>query len=67
MPRHPRFRLPVALLPAPHMCCRSTPDLVNKSPYEKGWMVKIKLADAAQANSLLDSAAYGKVAAAEEH
>lgn len=46
---------------------RGTPDLVNKSPYEKGWMVKIKLSNPSEATSLLDSAAYAKVAAADEH
>ncbi|MBI4535780.1 MAG: glycine cleavage system protein GcvH [Ignavibacteriae bacterium] len=35
-----------------------TPELVNKDPYEKGWMVKIKLSDPAELSSLLGSAAY---------
>lgn len=36
----------------------ATPELVNKEPYGKGWMVKIKLANPAEVNSLLDVAAY---------
>ncbi len=34
------------------------PESVNKDPYGKGWMVKIKLSNAADANGLLDAAAY---------
>jgi glycine cleavage system H protein len=36
----------------------ATPELVNKDPYGKGWMVKIKLANPAELNGLLDMAAY---------
>lgn len=35
-----------------------TPEDVNESPYEKGWMIKIKLADDANTSSLLNAAAY---------
>jgi len=34
------------------------PELVNKDPYGKGWMVKIKLTDDSDASSLLSSEAY---------
>jgi len=34
------------------------PESVNESPYEDGWMVKIKLSNAAELDSLMDSAAY---------
>ena len=37
----------------------SAPDLVNNDPYGDGWMVRIRLTDASEANSLLDAAAYG--------
>ena len=40
----------------------SAPETVNRSPYGEGWMMKVKPADAAAANALLDAAAYGKVA-----
>lgn len=35
-----------------------TPDLVNKDPYGKGWMIKIKLNDPAEAKDLLDAGKY---------
>jgi glycine cleavage system H protein len=41
----------------------STPELLNKDPYGTGWILKLKLADAAEAASLLDAAAYGKLTA----
>ena len=36
----------------------SAPETVNQSPYADGWMLKLKPADAAAANGLLDAAAY---------
>ena len=36
----------------------SEPELVNNDPYGEGWMVKVKLSDAGQVDSLLDAAAY---------
>ncbi len=38
----------------------SAPETVNQTPYEGGWMLKIKLADANGSPSLLDAAAYQK-------
>ena len=35
-----------------------TPELVNSSPYEGAWMLKIKLADKAELDGLLDAEAY---------
>ena len=35
-----------------------TPDLVNREPYEKAWMIKIKLKGAAELDKLLDSSSY---------
>ncbi|HKK09378.1 MAG TPA: glycine cleavage system protein GcvH [Bacteroidales bacterium] len=37
------------------------PELVNKEPYESGWIVKIKVADKSQLESLLDPEDYKKV------
>ena len=37
------------------------PELVNEDPYGKGWMINIKLDDAAQVNELLDSSAYNEL------
>jgi glycine cleavage system H protein len=34
------------------------PETVNKDPYGEGWIVKIKLADPAQVDGLLDTDAY---------
>jgi glycine cleavage system H protein len=35
-----------------------TPELINQSPYEKAWLVKVKLSDPSQVEALLDSGAY---------
>lgn len=35
-----------------------TPELVNSSPYEDAWMLKIKLSDTAELDGLLDADAY---------
>lgn len=35
------------------------PELINSSPYGEGWVVEIDLAEDADLDSLLDSAAYG--------
>ena len=34
------------------------PELVNQDPYGDGWMIKMKIADPAQLNSLMDVQAY---------
>ena len=36
----------------------STPESVNDSPYEDGWMIKVKIADASELESLLSAEAY---------
>ena len=36
----------------------TNPELVNTDPYGEGWMVKMKLADLADAYTLIDPAAY---------
>jgi glycine cleavage system H protein len=36
----------------------SQPELVNQDPYGDGWMIKMKIADAAQLNNLMDVQAY---------
>ena len=35
-----------------------TPEVVNKDPYGKGWMVKLKIGNPAEVAGLLDAAAY---------
>jgi glycine cleavage system H protein len=36
----------------------TTPELLNSDPFGKGWMLRIRLGDAAQVDGLLDAAAY---------
>ncbi len=36
----------------------STPELVNKDPYGKGWIIKISISDAGELNNLLTAADY---------
>jgi glycine cleavage system H protein len=35
-----------------------TPDAINSDPYGDGWLVKVKLSDAAERDMLLDQQAY---------
>jgi glycine cleavage system H protein len=42
---------------------QSAPDLVNKDPYGRGWMVKIRIANAAELGNLLDVEPYKKLVA----
>ena len=35
-----------------------SPDAVNKDPYGKGWMIKIKITDPVEANDLLSAEKY---------
>ena len=35
-----------------------TPETLNSSPYEEGWLVKVQVADESEMDSLLDAAAY---------
>ncbi len=39
------------------------PELVNGEPFGEGWMVKVRLADAAQVEGLLDAAGYERLVA----
>jgi glycine cleavage system H protein len=39
------------------------PELVNSDPYGDGWMLRIRLADAAAVEGLLDAAAYEQIVA----
>jgi glycine cleavage system H protein len=42
------------------------PQLVNDSPYEAGWMLKVELSDSSQLDKLLDAARYEAFLAAQE-
>ena len=35
-----------------------TPELINSDPYGQGWLVRVKLSDPSEADSLLDVGAY---------
>ena len=39
------------------------PTLVNSSPYEQGWIVKVKMSDASELDGLLNAEAYGEMVA----
>ncbi len=41
------------------------PELINEDPYGDGWLVRVKLSDPAEADDLMDAAAY-KAMLAEE-
>ncbi|MFN3316663.1 MAG: glycine cleavage system protein H, partial [Raineya sp.] len=36
----------------------SAPELVNEDPYGKGWMIKIKVSNPAEMDTLMDATAY---------
>jgi glycine cleavage system H protein len=39
---------------------KENPALINQSPYEKGWMVRIKMSNPADLEKLLNAASYQK-------
>ena len=39
----------------------SNPELINSDPYGQGWMVRMKLTNAADVEGLMDAAAYGQL------
>jgi glycine cleavage system H protein len=41
-----------------------SPDLINKSPYDEGWLIKIKLSNPDELENLLSAAEYKKIAEA---
>jgi len=38
------------------------PEVINQSPYEGAWLIKVKLADSSQLDNLLDPTAYNEYA-----
>jgi glycine cleavage system H protein len=38
-----------------------SPEVINNSPYDDGWLVEIEIKDKAEVNTLLDAAEYKKV------
>ena len=37
------------------------PEVVNSDPYDKGWMIKIKISDTSEIDSLLSADAYQEI------
>jgi glycine cleavage system H protein len=42
------------------------PELLNQSPYDKGWLVKVKLSQAGEAEELMDAGGYAEFVETEE-
>jgi len=42
-----------------------SPELVNDSPYDEGWMLRVQLSDLSQVEKLLDAAQYDEYLATE--
>ncbi len=42
-----------------------SPEYVNEDPYGEGWMIELELADASEADALMDAQAYGRFVADE--
>lgn len=38
-----------------------TPELINSSPFEEGWMIRIKLSDPSQLDELMSAKAYAEL------
>jgi glycine cleavage system H protein len=54
--------LPVAgTITAVNNALDSSPEKVNSAPYESAWILKMKVANPADANALLDAEAYSKL------
>lgn len=44
-----------------------TPELVNESCYDKGWLIKVAVSDTAQLDGLLDAAGYEQYVKTSSH
>jgi glycine cleavage system H protein len=44
----------------------NSPALVNSSPYENGWIIKVELSDSSELNKLMDSEQYSKFCEEED-
>jgi glycine cleavage system H protein len=41
------------------------PEQINEDPYGEGWLVRVKLSDASEADALMDAAAYRELLAGD--
>lgn len=37
---------------------QSNPEYINEDPYQKGWMIKVRMSDPSEANALMDATSY---------
>lgn len=44
-----------------------SPEVLNKDPYGKGWLMRIKPSDPADVKKLMDASAYEQLVASEKH
>ena len=42
---------------------KDNPELVNESPYENGWLIRVKVDDASELDALMDAPAYAALTA----
>ena len=42
-----------------------SPELVNDSPYEEGWMIKVEVSDSSEIDRLMSASEYGALVEAE--
>jgi glycine cleavage system H protein len=43
------------------------PEVINASPYDDAWLIKVKVSDLSQIDALLDASAYDEFAAEASH
>jgi glycine cleavage system H protein len=43
---------------------KDTPELINSSPYDKGWIMKIQMTDTGELEDLLDASEYAELCSA---
>lgn len=42
---------------------KDNPELVNESPYENGWLIRVRIDDASELDALMDAPAYAALTA----
>jgi glycine cleavage system H protein len=42
------------------------PEIINESPYEDGWLIKVRLSDPSEVDDLMSAEEYNELLAAEE-
>jgi glycine cleavage system H protein len=44
-----------------------TPELINQDPYGAGWLMRVRMSNSAELDSLLDAKAYEDLLASDSH